>query len=829
MRKEDEAPVWSEEESKGDFDIKDLISFVWRLRWWIVGSVFVAFVVAFLYLRMTSPVYSRNASVILNNDKNSAGSELSILSDLTGMSTQSNAENEMFIMKSPSLMSKVVEALGLNYRYYQYRLPIFHGRMPIFRRFLNIKKYEFYRDNPISLHAEFDPLYPKDSLPKAISVDIIVKGGNAYSVKELDVTKSSTEKVALSNSEYHYGDTIKLSGFSIVVACSDTKGLIKNDKYLCTWSDPYLAARSFVGNLTVSNSASKATLKTDVILLSFEDVKPKRAEDILNTLILDYNRESKEYKNIASINTINFIDTRIEAISRELGNVESSFRNYQASNVLVNIDAQSQITLSSDVEYEKQLTEIRLQRTILKILRDDMDNAPQGEFKIIPTNIGIADAGLNEAISNYNTVVAQRNQLLANSSARNPRVINLNEQLKDVRSSIELTLDNLNKVYSAKETELNSSLSASKRKMSNIPTQQLDLAQMARKQEIIEPLYRLLQQKKEEAQIALYSITDNVRIIETAYGGGPIKPRTSIVFLLALIIGCVLPPCIVWLRSVLKTKVETKEDVTAVVKAPVLASIPKSDDSGIITTAGGRSIKSESFRMLRSSLQYIKGTVIQVTSSVPGEGKSYVSANLAVALSHIGKNVVLVGCDLRKPIFGKYFKNITASKVNSVVGYLIGKVDDLSVLAVPVNEAGNLNVVFSGPVPPNPSELLSLERFETLMEYLRSNFDYVICDSAPYFPVSDAALVNRFVDSTIYVVRSEYTDLKILKEIQSCYEADRLKNINIVINNLDLESRKFRYGYGYGYGKYGYGYGKYGYGYGYGSSSKGGGEKSKDR
>ncbi len=713
----------------------------------------------------------------------------------------------------------MVEDLGLHVRYFTEVSPLLDPDW----KFAKFKTVEYYKDSPFTMEVQFDPLYPAKLCPEFIEVKFVVEDKDSFRIRSVRTAGASGEEADVDQKASHaWGTPLSFDGFVITLNAADVQLMKPGAKFRATWGKPYTVGAAFQKNLTafVESGVIGKNSKTDVISLTMKDSKPERADDILNALIEKYNDEAREYKNASVLSTIEFIDTRLETISEELGKVESNYRNYQTSRTLVNIEAQSQLTLTSDMQYENQLTEIRLQQSILKMIKEDLNHMKEGEYKVIPSNIGLSDAGLNQVISNYNTLVAERNRLVANSSTSNPRVRNVDLQLSDGRNAIVLSIANLEKVYSIREQEINDVLRKSKAKMSSIPTQQFDLTQIARKQQIIEPLYLLLQQRREEAQISMYSVTDKARIIEASYGSSvPIEPKSRVILLLAMILGCCIPPVAVWLWGVMKYKVETREDIEKVLDNPILAIVPFTDDRGTLRSSGGRDVKSESFRMLRSNLQFSQGRVLQVTSSVPGEGKSFIAANLAVSLTHIGKKVIVVGMDLRKPRLVEFFPEVASHKSASVVSYLIGKLDHPSQTVIHSEQFQFLDIAYSGVIPPNPSELLSTDRLKELIDYYRGQYDYVVLDTAPMMPVSDSVLINRFVDITLYIIRSNYTGMKMLQEISRLFKQMEIKSPKLILNGMDLESKILRYGYGqYGYGSgYGSGYG-YGYGYGYGDA-----------
>ena len=796
---------------------RDIFDFIWRLKWWIVASAIAALIVAFVSVRMQSPVFQRTSWIMLNRDDGSTG-ELSMLTSMTGARVRKKIDNELFILKSPSLMKKVVEELNLNTRYYQIKLPVGDEKFAFLKNIIPIKtSVEFYKDSPFEFKVMADSLRPNAYQPQSAYIKFRnLSEDGKFVIKEARIGKHELKKT---DKVFAYGDTLVVGSVRMIISLSGIGTPVPNTKYICSWVNAFRAAENFVSNMNTEVQGNTKTYSylnsCDVVMVRLLDNKPQRADDILNTLILRNNEESKLYSNLATINTINFIDERLAEISAELANAEEKVKEYQSKNTVIDLSSQANLTLSSDKQYQDKLIEVQLQKRILKMIADQLATTPAGQYNVIPSNVGVSNAGLNNVITQYNTLVAERNRLIANSSANNPRVLSMNSSLEDSKKAIEISIANLDKEYAIRERELENTVRKSQSKMTSMPKQQYEMQQLSRKLEIIEPLYLMLQQKREESQIAVYEQGDTFRIIEAAFGNPqPVSPKATQIYLIALILGCCLPPAVVWLRMHLRTKVETKKDVEDVVKAPIIATLPrKRENVGALIEKDGRDTFSEAFRMLRSNLKFLTDAkVFQVTSSIPGEGKSYVSANLALSISHIGKKVLLIGMDLRKPALRKLFPDLKVSQKNTVVSYLIGQVENPDDMVLPSGISENLDVVFAGPVPPNPTELLSSDKPAAMLEHFRKKYDIIIVDTTPCMPVSDSLLVNSLVDATLYIVRVDHTPLNLLADIQDVV-VGRMKNLSIVLNDLNLDASKYRYGYGtYGYG---YGYGaKHGYGYG---------------
>ena len=791
------APTLQED---GSIAIRELIDYFWRMRGWIIFTVVVSLFLAFVYLKIQPPVYSRTTWIKLNGNETSINAELSLLPGLSDLSGNKRLDNEVFILQSPSLMNQVVEALGLNTRYYK----ICYG----------IKRHEYYKDSPFSMTCSWDAA-PRDSSGLS-SVQIEFRHNEAGGFKLIRLLVDGA-RVPVADTPYSYGTPIALEGASIVIGNDRPGEMTPGARYVASWSTPYATARNFVGKLNVSVQG-KGSNRTDVVLVSITDSSPVRAADILDNLVAISNQQARKYKAQTSLNIIEFIDSRLREISDQLNDAEAGYKDYQSSRALVNSDSQTTLAITSDMSYRDQLTGIRLQLQILRMITSFMDETPEGEYRVVPSNIGVVDSGLNSMIGNYNDKIIERNRMVANSSEANPKVVTVNTELEVGRKSIELSLANLIKVYSLRERELERILKDSRSQIEAIPQQQLEMQQLSRKLEVIEPLYLLLRQKREEYQITMFGEEDTFRVIEKAFGpNAPVGPNGMMVYLLALMFGVFIGPCVERLRAFIRSKVETKLDVETAVDAPILAVLPASrkKDYRLIPRSGHDSL-CESFQMLRSTVQsFPDAKVFQVTSSVLGEGKSFVAANLALSLAYVGKKVVLVGMDLRKPALSRIFK-FEADKDKSLFAYLDGKTSCIDDIIFPCALSDNLDLIPAGAVAPNPNELLSGERHVDLISELKKRYSYVILDCTPYFPVADASIINKSVDATLFVVRCDYTTLKLLREIDAAAHSrvNPIKNLNIIINGFDKNARKYRYGYGEGYGTGTLGYG-YGYGYGY--------------
>ena len=780
------------------YNIKSILNVVWGLRWWIILSVFIALTAGFFYLKTIHTKYTATTTIMIVNRDNLGSAENAVIRDITGFTKNSKADNEVAILQSRTLMQRVVEQLGLNYNYSRHRAI----KSILFD--LNAAPFTVIFDgeenNPNPVHAII-AFVPTDSL--------------RFRIKSIKVASG---EYPFEDREYKYGEEVNLWEHTFAIRPTGVAPIEYGYKYSVSMNTSLSMARAMRPKLTVAAASGKNRAyyaQPDVISLAYVDVLPKRCEAILDALVYQYNEDARVFRNKSTANTIAFLEDRLESISKELSQIEGQYQNYRRSNTVVNVDAQSSMTLTSDLKYESELNEVNLQVELLGIIRDYIEHMNNSR-SVIPANIGIADGGLNSTINQYNTLVMERNRMAASSSESNPLVISADSQINELLVSIRASVKNLEKSYGMQKSNIQKKLQEGKRRISNIPEQQLALSTFQRQQQIKEPLYILLQQKKEEAMIALYSVTDQCKVVDPAdHTAVPTAPNKKTIMLLVFLLGFIIPPGYFFLKQLLRVSVEGKTDIVTRTSLPVIASIPLSKNADQLIRPAGRDPHEEAIRVLRSSFRYYPHRVYQILSSSPGEGKTYISANIAASLAHVGKKVLLVGVDLRKPRLGQFFD--IKEHTRGVVSFLIHQTEDISSL-IHHDMAGvkGLDLIFAGSAPPNPSELIETERMKEFVEKIKAlPYDYIILDSSPYLPVADSVVINSYVDANVLVVRPGITALKFVSELDSIVETGKLKNVAIVLNGIDMTSHTYGYANGYGYGHYGYGNG-YGYGYGYG-------------
>ena len=788
-------------QSEEQINIQEIL-FRYLIHWpWFVVSVIICVAVAWGYLRLTTPVYNISATVLIKDEKKGGGANMSSELEKMGMngfvSSSGNIENEIEVLSSRTLAKEVVSSLGLFVTYMD------EDRFP---------KRELYRTSPVLVS-----LTPQeaDKLPQTMKVGISLQPSGVMDVQikvgEKDYRKRFEKLPAVLPTDE---GTVAFFANNDTLSSVRPESVTKERHITAYINRPFAVAKGYAGSLSITPT-SKAT---SVVTVSLMNSNTRRGKDYIDKLLEMYNINANNDKNEVAQRTAEFIDERIGIISKELGSTERDLENFKRSAGITDLTSEAQIALAGNAEYEKKRVENQTQINLVM----DLQRYLQGsEYEVLPSNVGLQDAGVASAIDRYNEMVSERNRLLRTSTESNPAIVNLNASIRAMRGNIQTTLDATLKGLEITRADLAREAGRYSRRISDAPTQERQFVSIARQQEIKSGLYLMLLQKREENAIVLAAIANNAKIIDEAQAdGAPISPKRMTIYLAALVFGIGIPVGIIYLIGLTKFKVEGRADVEKLTSIPVIGDVPLADEKNgsIAVFENQNNLMSETFRNIRTNLQFMLENgknVILVTSTISGEGKSFISANLAISLSLLGKKVVIVGLDIRKPGLNKVF-NIP-KKEHGITQFLTNPTVNLMDLVQPSDINKNLYILPGGTVPPNPTELLARDGLEKAVETLKKNFDYVILDTAPVGMVTDTLLIGRVANLSVYVCRADYTRKAEFTLINDLAENNKLPNLCIVINGLDLQKKK--YGYYYGYGKYGkyYGYGKrYGYGYGYG-------------
>ena len=821
--KKNESPL-EELELKGQtseessFDIKTIYTLV-VLNWqWFALSMIIFVFGTLLYLRyFTSPVYQMSAKMLIKDEQNNrarSNQMLANMQDFGFMTNSTGIDNEVEILKSRILAYEVVKDLKL---YTEYKS---EGRL---------RKSLVYKYQPVSVDLDAESLNILDKLRKSFSF-VLTKDADKYHVEGVNGEFKGAFTTLPASLETPYG-TLTFSKNLVAeqekvelgLAGPDEKDSDRNMKMIVTFTSPFLVASKYASSLKVAPTSKL----TSIAELTLNDGSADRAYDYLKHLAVCYNRQANADKNEIAYKTEEFINSRLERISTELGATESELENYKRTNNLTQIRLDATQTMTQANQYYGQLMQANTQIQILDELRRHIDN-PSNRYQIIPSNVGLSDAASSSLISQYNKTVLDRNRLLASASESSPMVqaqtslldqleVSIQEALKQARRTADIQRQGVERQYQEFQSRVNST-----------PEQERILTQIGRQQEVKSGLYLMLLQKREENSISLAATADKGRLIDDPSYGGKVSPKSSIILLAAIFLGFALPLLIAYVIGLLRYRIEGHEDVVKLTSLPIVADVAVASDAvkdsaGIVVHENQNNQIDEIFRSMRTNIQFMmKDTekVILFTSATSGEGKTFNAANLAVSFALLGKKVILAGLDIRKPALGRLF-GITdrqAGISTLLVKESVSEADVNSQIR-PSGTNKNLDLLMAGPTPPNPTELLARTNLKVVFDILKEKYDYIIVDSAPVGLVTDTLQVGKYVDVTVFVCRSDYTPKSSFALLNDLYKDKKLKNTCVVINGIDMSKKKYGYYYGYGrYGKYGrYGYGRYGnYGH-YGS------------
>ena len=811
-----------EEEHRG-FNLAALWKIVVLHWYWIVLSTIVALGAAFSYLKYTRPVYASNMKILVKDEDSRSrmyrGGQLALES--MGVISNSNGfDNELEILTSSNISQRVIKSLKL---YVSYELD---GRL---------RNHELYKNNPYIVDMPENQLVDLHSL---IQLKIDRQGDGVHVAGEIYVPRSK-EPILFERSVKELPGSFNTPVGTITLQRNPGVGaeLPKQTMYATIMPLEY-AAKAYGSRLSVSASSKTTT----VAVLNYLDTQPERAIDYLNELFRSYNEDANEDKNEVALKTEEFLKNRISAIREELDATESNLESYKKKNELINLTNDASNALNKLTEYQKEQVELETQLNLVTALLDYVDD-PRNAFNVVPSNLGLKDADMSNLLNKYNDYVLQRNRLLKSSSPENPYVKRLTAQLEEMWPTIRLSLKSVRENILTQKRSAEDQYNLFSRRVGEVPTQERSLNNIIRQQEIKVELYLMLLQKREENYISLNSTAAKARVIDDPRSTGQVSPKTKVILLGALVLGLCFPVGLIYLLGLLRYRIEGREDVEMLTKIPVLADIPLAPKSldgelSLAVRENSNDMMEEAFRGLRTNLRFIlseKENVIACTSCIPGEGKTFISTNLAMSLALLGKRVIIVGLDIRKPRLVKLFG--LSSDHRGITTFLSSDSGDFQDLDKQIHHAvlnPNLDVLPAGVIPPNPGELISREQLDHAIALLREHYDYVIVDTPPVGLVSDTLSAARVADMTIMVCRADYSPRNNFQLINALHHDNKMPKITLVLNGIDLKKRKYGYYYGYGkyskYGKYGhYGhYGHYGvYGH-YGShSSHDGGHMEK--
>ena len=783
------------EEDAGGISLREILDiFVFNWKWFVL-SVLACLALSRLYLATQPYVYQRQAVMLVKDDNGtgrSRGSSIdpNALMALNGVMSGSTVKNEVYILRSHQLLMEVAKQLNLDVLYEHEK---------------SLRNAPLYEVKPFDVRfMEEDDMKLSDfrvtilSSEKARIYNVRVQGKGP-------VEKTDFDKVV------KFGQSVKSPAgtFTLIPSPKYIKDFI-DETVIVTHIDLNRAANMIAAGLSTGEVDKLSTL----VQIVYTDTNIKRAEDVLNELLEAYKRSIIADKNQLAQSTADFIDDRIKLISSELSEVEGDLASFKQRNNLVDISANAQTFLAQSSTARQRTVQLQAQQSTIRYLQDHIRNQSAGNA-LIPTLGGLTDAGIQAQIANYNQLMLERNKLVETAGEGAASIREMDANLRQMKQAILASMEGFAESIDLQTRQAMSEERELQGLISGVPQKEKQVIDISRQQAIKETLYTYLLNKREETALQLAIQEANIRVIEKPFGGqAPISPRASMIMLVALVIGLVLPFGIFYTMSVLDVGVRGRRDIELYTTIPIIGEIPHItgfDESKIVVNEKSNDSVSEAFRLLRFNLNFIQkdARVIMFTSTIPSEGKTFISRNFAQTLALAGKKVVLLDTDIRKRTQTALYN---AQRKEGLTSYLTGTEDDINSLIMKGDDKYKVDLMPAGVRPPNPAELLMSNRLDQLIEELKKVYDYIVIDNVPAQVVADAGIVNRVADLTIYVVRERKIDRRFLPELERLHKENKFNNLTILINDTLLDKKSYGYGYSYGY-RYSY---TYGYGYGYG-------------
>lgn len=778
--------------------IQDLWSMFVPKWYWFAISLFITLTIAVLYLLSTPPIYTRTAAILVkdNSKSSSSTSAMNDFSDLDIFKSNTNINNELLTLKSPTLMTEVVNRLGLN---------------ETFTIRKGLKNVDLYKVSPVTI-----TFCDKTEVPLSFTIKFSSK--EAFAISELEISGEDIGETLSAQ----MGDSIQTSAGIMIV--SPTQEF--TDAFIGT-SIRYVRGSVRAAVDTYSNAlvAELGNEDATIINLSINDTSIRKAEDILNTLIEVYNENWIRDKNQIAVSTSQFISDRLGVIESELGHVDENISSYKSEHLLPDVQAASSLYMAQSAENNKELSTLNNQLSTAQYIRRELNTKQLDQT--LPANSGIVSANIETQISEYNNLVLDRNRLIANSSEKNPLVKNMASSLQSMQRTIIQSVDNLIVSLNTQIRSLRRQEEATTNRLASNPNQAKYLLSVERQQKVKEELYLYLLQKREENELSQAFTAYNTRLITAPRGSMfPTAPRKMNILLVAFAVGLLVPAVGIFMKENMNTKVRGRKDLENL-SIPFIGEIPqysgtkkkwwefkhrkRQDMKIIVVNEGNRNIINEAFRVLRSNMDFMASKdnnqhVFVLTSFNPGSGKSFLAINIAISFAIKKKKILVIDGDLRHRTVSSYVD----SPNKGLSDYLNNQIEDWKEIIVSYKGYTNLHILPIGTIPPNPTELLEDSKLSMLIEALRPEYDYIFIDCPPVDIVADAQIIEKWADRTIFVVRSGLLDRSMLSELENMYTGKRFKNLSMILNGT--ESTGGRYGYRYGYH---YGYASY-----YGSKDK---------
>ncbi len=758
-------------QQEDSINIKEIV-FHLLSRWkWITASVIVCLLLAVLYLLTTNNKYEIKSSILIK-DNDSGITETAILDELGFSSGKNNVYDEIELLKSADLIRSTIYATNHHISYRQNN---------------GLKKELVYKKTPLIIEVK------KANLDTLKNIEMVISKNKSKYIIETNYNETQYyNKVKRLPAE------IKLPFASFVI--KQHQSFTLTDDLYITIKNPETAAVLISKDIEIAPSTTN--YYSNVIRISINNENIEKGKVFLQKLIENYNLQAIEDKNLIAYNTSIFIDVRLKSLSKELKYVEKNVESFKSNNKITDISSEAQLFIEQTGVFEGKLNEIETQINIIGFIEDFVGKASNKD-KLIP-NLGITDIGLVGLINKHNELILEKERIQKVSSNENPSYHTLVSQLNNMHNGIKSSVENVKKTLLIAKRDLKREENITAGRIQEIPRIEREFLEIKRQQQIKETLYLFLLQKKEETNLTLAATTPKAKIVSHPRAGiYPVSPQKEIIILIALILGFFTPIIVFYLIELLQTKISSKEDLEKLCKAPIIGEIPTNRiNQKIAVGINDTSSLTELFRSLRNNLIFILNSsnkkIISITSTVSGEGKTFVASNLAQTFAMIEKKVLLVGLDIRNPSLAEY---VGITKKKGLTSYLSNG-ENIENLIEKSNLHPYLDIIQAGIIPPNPNELLNKDLLDNLFEDLKKDYDYILVDTAPVGIISDTFLINRISDLTLYVTRENITSKSSITYINDLHKENKLSNINVILNDTDIEKKGYGYGYGYGYKYY---------------------------